>query len=159
MLTDKVKKALQERIKVEQDSAQIYFALSEWCDFNGYYGTAKLFKVYAHDENKDAREVCDYLQDNDVMPEIPALDKPNVEGLDLLQSVAKKGLEREQFVTESYKELAKVANEEGDTKTYVFALDVIENQIDEESKMLKFIDRLSVAPDYIVDKENKKLAK
>ena len=158
MLTDKIKKALQERIRVEQDSAQIYFALSEWCDFNGYYGTAKLFKTYAHDENKDAREVCDYLQDNNVMPEIPALDKPNVDGLDSLQNVAQKGLEREQLVTESYKELSKMACDEGDTKTHAFALDVIGHQIDEEGKMLKFLDRLSIAPEYVVDKENKKLA-
>lgn len=149
-MEEKVIQALQDRIVVEQESSQLYFAIAQWLDFKGWFGAAKLFNKYAEEEAKHARRVCDYLLDRDVQPIISELAKPEVD-VETLKDVVDKGLEHEIFVTEQYKELAKMCGD--DYNTYVFALEIVKEQTEEERKMINWRDRLSVVPDWKVDEE------
>lgn len=129
------------RIEQEESSSRLYKSMAVWLDFKGYSGAAKLFNKYAEEELKHAGWAYQYLLDLDVMPNIPAIEKPQTDFTGLID-IINKTYEHEQLVTNQCQELASAAFKEGDYMTLHLAQHYLDEQIEEIAKASYWVNRI-----------------
>lgn len=124
---------LNYRIEQEESSSRLYKSMAVWLDFKGYSGAAKLFNKYAEEELKHAGWAYQYLLDLDIMPNVPAIEKPQTDFAGLID-IINKTYEHEQLVTNQCQELASAAFKEGDYMTLHLAQHYLDEQVEEVQK-------------------------
>ena len=107
--------------------------MSNWCDCYGYYDAKEVFRKYADEEMKHARKLEDYIIDQNGTAKPLQLTVPQYEFMSLLD-VIKVAYEHEKSITDSYKLVLNIAQEEKDQKSYSFLQWYITEQIEEENK-------------------------
>jgi len=145
-ISKKIEDLINFRIVEEEKSARIYLAMSQWLDFNGYNGAAKLWKKYSDEEHAHSDWAYTYLQDLDILPKVPALEMPSME-FKGLPDICQKSYEHEMSVTMQCNELAKAAQAEGDYMTVEFAQRYLKEQVEEIGKTTYWLDRIEAFGD------------
>jgi ferritin len=146
VISDKIIKLLNYRIKEEELSSRIYLAISTCMSYKGYNGAAKLFKKYSDEETVHASFAYEYLLDLDIRPEISALENIDKEYKGIVDAV-QTAFEHEIVITNQCKELAKACAAEGDYMTLALAQKYLMEQVEEIQKttdLLNFIDTLTL---------------
>lgn len=137
--SDKVAKLLDEKIKFEAESSQIYKAMSVWFDMYGFTQLAKLYKKYSEEEREHMDKIYEYCLKRNYLPNTPALaGQPNA--YSGVEEILYKTYEHEIFITESYRELINSCLAESDHVTRVLAEEILTEQIEEEDKALLLCD-------------------
>jgi ferritin len=142
IISDKMITALNFRIEQEEQSSRIYKAMSTWLNFNGFVGAASLFKKYSDEELTHADWAYKYMSDLNILPQVPAQNKPTTEFKGLPQIIAL-GFQHEVTITEQCKSLAAQAMAEQDHMTYQLALKYIDEQVGELGKFQTLLDMLN----------------
>lgn len=132
-ISQKLIELMNYRIAQEEASSRLYKAMAVWLDFKGYSGASKLFNKYSNEELVHANWAYQYLLDLDVMPNIPALEKPVVEFSGLVD-IINKTYEHEQKVTAQCEALAAAAFKDGDYMTLHLAQKYLDEQVEETKK-------------------------
>ncbi len=140
----KVVKAINEQIKVEEESARLYFAMGNWCEVQGYPGSAKYLYEQADEERMHMTKLVKYLADRNEFPTTQALEEPQ-NHWDNIHDVFKGVLEHEQKVTELINNLYEVCLQEKDHLSSNFLRWYIEEQVEEEGTARAVLDRLELA--------------
>jgi ferritin len=140
-ISEKLISLMNYRIEQEEASSRLYKAMAVWLDFKGFSGAAKLFNKYAEEEMKHAGWAYQYLLDLDVMPAVPAIEKPIVEFGGLVD-IINKTYEHEQKVTEQCQALAAAAFKDGDYMTLHLAQHYLDEQIEELAKSNYWVNRI-----------------
>lgn len=140
-LNSKTVELLNQRIKEEQFSSQLYKSMSVALNFYGFAGAAKLWEKYSQEELKHMEWSYEFLLNCDYLPEVPQLDSPKQYKGDLIQVIRDSYL-HEQKITESCKNLAHVAQEVGDCLTFQLALKYMTEQVEELAKTKFWLDRI-----------------
>ena len=140
-LNPKTVALLNERIKEEQFSSQLYKSMAVALNFYGFAGAAKLWEKYSQEELKHMEWAYEFLLDCDYLPEVPQLEKPKAFKGDLIQVINDSYL-HEQKITASCKNLAHVAQEVGDCLTFTLALKYVAEQREELQKTKYWLDRI-----------------
>jgi len=133
-----LEKDLNDHIQAEVYSSQIYLAMATWCEDNGYFGGAKLFRKYSEEELTHMHKLYQFLLDRDCMPMTPIIDKPQNEYSDILD-VIETSYKHEIEVSDSYHVTGDLALKEGCHTTYAFIHWFIKEQIEEEAKFANLI--------------------
>lgn len=128
--SEKAEATIQEGIKVEQDSAQIYEAMSAVANSLGYDNVSKFFKTHAQEERKHSDWVIKFLEDKNVCPELPQIDKPKADW-DSIKDILVGAYEHEEFVTNFWNKAATQCLKVGDHDAYQFCLFVLKEQREE----------------------------
>lgn len=129
-LTTQAENIIQQGIKIEQDSAQIYEAMSAFLDNINYTNCSKWFKTHAGEERKHSDWVITFLEEKNIMPILPAIAKPTVDWKSV-KDVLKAAYEHEEFVTNFWNKAATECFRSGDHDAYQFCLFVIKEQREE----------------------------
>jgi len=132
-LTKKVIDVLNEQIKNELVSSQIYRAMSCWLDNKGWINASKYYFKSAKEELTHMDKIYEYIFDKNCKAEVPKLEKVEDEFNDI-REIVEKSLEHEIEVTEMWENIANLAKEEGDNTTYEFSQWFIKEQKEEEEK-------------------------
>ena len=140
-ISQKLIELMNYRIAQEEASSRLYKAMAVWLDFKGYSGASKLFNKYSNEELVHANWAYQYLLDLDVMPNIPALEKPVVEFSGLVD-IINKTYEHEQKVTAQCEALAAAAFKDGDYMTLHLAQHYLDEQIEELAKSNYWVNRI-----------------
>lgn len=140
-ISQKLIELMNYRIEQEEASSRLYKGMAVWLDFKGFSGAAKLFNKYADEETKHAGWAYQYLLDLDVMPIVPAIEKPLVEFAGLVD-IINKTYEHEQKVTEQCQALADAAFKAGDYMTLHLAQHYLDEQIEELAKSNYWVNRI-----------------
>lgn len=156
-LSDKIYNMLNEQIRNEHESSTLYLTMSQWLDYNGWRGGAKLWKKYSDEELSHRDKFYSYIQDRDCMPKTLATKEQPI-SFDCVKDIAEASYKHEIQVTEWIKQIALAAFEEKDLNTYEFAMKMIGEQTEEEAKTLYWVDRIEMmeakgASLYFIDKE------
>ena len=140
-LSDKIITLLNYRINQEEESSRIYKSMSIWLDDKAYFNASKLWDKYSGEELKHADWAREHLLSFNIRPETqPIKEVPNdFSGLD---DIIRKTLEHETIVTNQCKELAKAAQDEGDTLTYTLAHKYCAEQVEEVRKSFDLVNLL-----------------
>lgn len=138
--SDKIAKMLDERIKKEGESAQLYKAMSTWFDMYGFVNLAKLYEKYSEEEREHMDKVYQFCLKMNYLPKTPQLDaQENV--YESIEEILEKTYEHEMMITSAYKELAVTSLQEGDHVTRTLADEFLKEQVEEEDKALLLCDR------------------
>ena len=61
-INKKIEELINYRIVEEEKSARLYLAMSQWLDYNGFAGAAKLWKKYSDEEIEHAAMALEWLR-------------------------------------------------------------------------------------------------
>lgn len=147
MITDEnVVKLLNEQIANEQESSQIYLAMSAWFDKTPYKGFAAKYRASALEEHAHAMKFFDFLCDRDAPVTIPALPAPAA-NYDSILAAAKNALAQERKVSGQIRRIYDTARDVGDFETAEFIHFFLAEQVKEEKAAKDFMEYVEAAGD------------
>ena len=162
-LTPEIATMIQTQIVNESNNVRLYRSMSEFLKFNGWTGAAKLWKKYSDQEQGHADKLCQYLQDRNWQPLTQSLAAYPKE-FGSLESVINQSYLHEIEVTNQINTISESAFNEPDQPTFTFMQWFVNEQIEEEAKMLEWVSRIQAYKDsnsdlILLDKEMKHAAK
>ncbi|MCF6184532.1 MAG: ferritin [Bacteroidales bacterium] len=161
MLKEKVEKALNEQIELEQFSSQLYLAMASWAEKNGYNGTANFLYEHSDEEREHMLKLFHYVNDRGSHAIVPQSEKPESE-YKSVQKVFEEIYEHEKMISEKINQLVGICYEEKDFTTVNFLQWYVAEQIEEENLFGTILDKLNLlggdkAKMYMFDNEMEKL--
>ena len=142
-LSEKVAEILNDQIKNELQSSQIYRGMSCWLDNAGWNDAAKYYFKSAQEELSHMDKVYQYLFDRNVVAIVPETDEVKQE-FETLREIVEDSLQHEMDVTKEWEEISETAKEEDDNTTYEFAQWFLKEQISEENKWRDILDKMNL---------------
>lgn len=145
-LSKKVLKALNEQIKLELESAYLYFSMAVTMKEQNIHGYAAWLTHQTEEEKEHADKIIDYVLSRGETPELESLELLKLEKTTALD-FAKASLAHEQLVSDSILKLRKLAVEEDDVPTQLFLDWFVHEQVEEEDNAQAVVDLLAWAGD------------
>ena len=139
MITDKMAKLLIEQIGSELRAHQLYMGMALYFDRQSLKRWAKLFHDQSVEEAGHATKIMDFLTDNEVTFELPAL-KAATTRYESVAAAIGVALESERAVTRSFAAMSTAALAENDHTAHQFLQWFIEEQVEEERKAQSLLD-------------------
>ena len=139
MISKKLGRMLIEQVGHELRAHQTYLAISIWFDRQSYKRWAKLWHDQSVEEAGHAAKIMDFLIDNEVDFDLPALKASSTRYASAAAAV-ELALANERVVTSQFDAMAAAALEEGDHRTHQFLQWFIEEQVEEERKAQGLLD-------------------
>ncbi|HOH99340.1 MAG TPA: ferritin [Bacteroidales bacterium] len=157
MLTERIEKALNHQIGVEEHSSRIYLAMASWCEVNGFPGAAAFLYRQSDEERMHMLKIVHYVNDRGGHALLDKLENP-VATYASLPEVFHHVFEHERYVSSEINKLYGLTLEEKDYTTGQFMQWYIEEQIEEESTVKGILDKMQLAGQtgggmYHIDKE------
>jgi ferritin len=144
MLNKKVEQALNEQIRIEAESSQVYLAMASWAEINGYPGTSAFLYRHSDEERMHMLKLIKFVNDRGGKAIIPALPAPEADCKDL-QTIFTTLLEHETKVTSEINNVVHICLEEKDYTTHNFMQWYVSEQIEEETLARNVLDKLKLA--------------
>lgn len=141
LIPEKIIKLLNYRINQEELSSRLYSAMSEWLEYSGFLGAAKLWGQYASEESDHAQWAYKYLGDHDYLPEVGSIGEVKTDYKSLVE-VVYDSYKHELDIAKQCNELAEGCVEECDFHTLNLALKYTAEQTDEIGKINKWVSRI-----------------
>ncbi len=138
---------LNEQIKNELYSSQLYRSMASCLDDKGWNNAAKLFFKYADEELTHMRKFYQYIYDRNCKAIVPACEQPPLE-FPTINDILNKSLEHEILVSTQCENIARIACENNDKTTVTFMQWFENEQIEEENKFRDLIDLVNLGIPY-----------
>ncbi|MAT38182.1 MAG: ferritin [Ectothiorhodospiraceae bacterium] len=143
MLSASMLEKLNEQIRVEFESSNIYLQMSSWCAMNNYNGAADFLLRHSEEERQHMMKLFDYVNETGAMATVPALAQPKHEYESLLK-LFEETLEHEKFVTSRINALVDSALTEKDFSTFNFLQWYVAEQHEEEHLFSDIVDKIKL---------------
>ncbi|MCO6499995.1 MAG: ferritin [Vicingus serpentipes] len=141
MLKDKIEQALNDQIRIEAESSQIYLAMASWAETEGLGGAAQFLYRHSDEERMHMLKIVQYVNERGGKAIIPALSAPekNYKSLtNLFQTL----LSHEIMVSGEINNLVEICLNEKDYTTHNFMQWYVAEQIEEEALARTIMDKL-----------------
>ena len=142
MISERLSRLLIEQIGHELRAHQTYMGIALYFERQSLTRWGKLFRDQSVEEAGHATKVMDFLTDNEVSFELPAL-KAATTRYGSPADAAKAALESERRVSAQFQAMAKSALDEGDHTSHQFIQWFINEQVEEERKVQALIDLIA----------------
>jgi ferritin len=139
MVSDDLRKLLIAQIGNELAAHQLYQSISIYFDRASLKGWGKLFHAQSIEEAQHAQKIIDFLVDNEVEFDLPALKATSTKYASPL-AAAQRALQSERDVTGHFDTMAAAALRAGDHRAHNFVQWFIEEQVEEEAKLQAIVD-------------------
>jgi len=143
MLSEKVQKAINEQIKREAYSSNLYLAMASWAEVNGYKGSSDFLYIQAEEERIHMLKLFRYVNDREGHAEVSELEKPPMV-FTSIKTVFEEVLKHEKYISKSINDLVGICYDERDFTTVNFLQWYVNEQIEEEANAKAIIDRLEL---------------
>lgn len=157
MLTKNIETALNNQIKIEAESSQIYLAMACWAEVKGLEGVAGFMYKQSDEEREHMLKLVKFVNERGGHAQISALKAPNVT-FKSFKEMFEKLLEHEIYVSKSINDLVHVTLEEKDYSTHNFLQWYVSEQIEEEAMARTILDKINMIGDdkgglYLFDRD------
>ena len=139
MISGDLRKLLIAQIGSELGAHQLYMAISVYFDRASLRGWGKLFKHQSIEEAQHAQKIMDFLTDNEIEFDLPALKATSTRFSSPL-AAAQRALQSERDVAIQFDRMAAIAIKAGDHRGHQFLQWFIEEQVEEEAKVQSIVD-------------------
>ncbi len=157
MLSKTIEDALNNQIKIEAESSQIYLAMACWAEVKGLEGVANFMYTQSDEEREHMLKLVKFVNERGGHAKVSALKAPDVtfgsfkEMFELL-------LKHEMFVSQSINELVHITLQEKDYATHNFLQWYVSEQIEEEAVARTILDKINLIGDdkgglYLFDRD------
>jgi len=158
MLSQKMKDALNEQVRIEAQSSQVYLAMASWAEIQpGIDNVTAFFYRHSDEERMHMLKLIHFINERGGFASIPALEEP-MTTYPSINHAFKSLLEHEEFVSKSINDLVDLSLQEKDYTTHNFLQWYVAEQIEEEALARTLLDKLELIGDeksglYLFDKD------
>mgnify|MGYP003676542454 CR=1 FL=1 len=162
MLTQDMQDRLNQQIKLEFESSNLYLQMSAWCDHHNYDNCATFLSAHALEEREHMEKLYNYVLETGAYPLLSAIDAPKTE-FHTLKQVFEETLAHEKLITGEINELVDYALSSKDFATFSFLQWFVQEQHEEEKLFSTIIGKFDLIGEdekslYYIDKEISKLS-
>lgn len=143
MISKRLEKAINDQIKIEEESSRIYLAMASWCEVKGLPGAARFLYQHSDEEREHQLKFVHFLNDRGGHAMLQAIDQPSADW-NSIEELFDQVLKHEQFVTKKINEMVDICLEEKDHTTNNFLQWFVEEQIEEESLVQSVVDKIKL---------------
>jgi len=159
MLKEKVEKAINEQIKREAYSSNLYLSMASWADTHGFPGSAEFLYVQAEEERIHMLKLFKYVNDREGQAVVSELQQPPKD-FNSIKDVFQEVLTHEKYISESINDLVGICYDERDFTTSNFLQWYVNEQIEEETTAKTILDRIHLLGEdhsklYVFDRDIK----
>ena len=157
MLSKNIEKALNNQIKIEAESSQIYLAMACWAEVKGLEGVAGFMYGQSQEERDHMLKLIKFVNERGGHAQISKLAEPNVT-FKSFKEMFEELYKHEIFVSESINELVHISLQEKDYATHNFLQWYVAEQIEEEAMARTILDKINLIGDdkgglYLFDRD------
>ncbi|MFI0429824.1 ferritin [Mariniflexile sp. HMF6888] len=157
MLSKNIEKALNNQIRIEAESSQIYLAMACWAEVKGLEGVAGFMYKQSQEERDHMLKLVKYVNERGGHAQVSALAAPNVT-FNSFKEMFEELYKHEVFVSESINELVHISLQEKDYSTHNFLQWYVAEQIEEEAMARTILDKINLIGDdkgglYLFDRD------
>ena len=157
MLSKKIEKALNDQIRIEAESSQIYLAMACWAEVKGLEGVAGFMYKQSDEERTHMLKLVKFVNERGGHGQVSALNAPNVT-FKSFKEMFEKLFEHEVFVSKSINDLVHITLQEKDYSTHNFLQWYVSEQIEEEAMARTILDKINMIGDdkgglYLFDRD------
>ncbi|TYP99380.1 ferritin [Tenacibaculum adriaticum] len=161
MVSKKIESALNNQIKIEAQSSQVYLSMASWAEVQGFEGVAQFMYAHSDEERMHMLKLVKFVNERGGHATVPALEAPSAKFgsfKDMFQNL----FDHEVMVSESINELVHITLEERDYATHNFLQWYVAEQIEEEALARNILDKINLIGDdkgglYLFDNDVKQL--
>lgn len=143
MLSKKLEKALNEQIRIEAESSQVYLSMACWAEIKGLEGVAGFMYGHSDEERMHMLKLVKYVNERGGHAIVSDLKAPETE-FGTLTKMLQKLYDHEVFVSQSINELVHVTLEEKDYATHNFLQWYVAEQLEEEALARTVLDKINL---------------
>ena len=153
-----MQEALNEQIRIEAESSQVYLAMASWAEIQpGINNITSFFYRHSDEERMHMLKLIHFINERGGYAIIPALKEPQ-RTFPSLKHAFESLLEHEIMVSESINKLVDIALQEKDYATHNFLQWYVAEQIEEEALARTLNDKLEMIGDdksglYLFDRD------
>ena len=158
MLSEKMHAALNEQIRIEAESSQVYLAMASWAEIQpGIDNITAFFYRHSDEERMHMLKLIKFVNERGGFAVVPALPQPSLT-FPSINHAFKALLEHEEFVSQSINKCVDIALEERDYASHNFLQWYVAEQIEEEALARTLNDKLELIGDdkggmYLFDRD------
>ena len=157
MLSKNIEVALNNQIRIEAESSQIYLSMACWAEVNGLEGIAQFMYAQSDEERAHMLKLIKYVNERGGHAQITDLKAPKT-SYDAFQGMFDELYKHEIFVSNSINELVHITFAEKDYATHNFLQWYVAEQIEEEATAKSILDKINLIGDdkgglYLFDRD------
>jgi len=161
MLSKSIEKALNDQVRIEAESSQIYLAMACWAEVKGLEGITGFMYAQSNEERDHMLKLVKFINERGGHAQISQLNAPNVT-FKSFQEMFEKLFEHEVFVSETINNLVDISLQEKDYATHNFLQWYVAEQIEEEAIARTILDKIKLIGDdkgglYLFDRDIQQL--
>jgi len=146
MISEKMNIALNQQIKIEGESSQIYLGMASWAETEGLNGIADFLFDHADEERLHMLKLIRYVNERGGHAIVPTLDGPE-NSYNNVRELFEGFLAHEESVTKKIHGLVDLSMNEHDYSTHNFLQWYVAEQIEEEALARTILDKLRLIGD------------
>lgn len=143
MLSKQVEKALNNQIRIEAESSQVYLSMASWAEVKGLEGIAGFMYGHSDEERMHMLKLVKFVNERGGHAQVTDLKKPKTE-FGSYQKMFEELYEHEIFVSKSINDLVHITLQEKDYATHNFLQWYVAEQIEEEALARTILDKIKL---------------
>jgi ferritin len=143
MLSKTIETALNNQIRIEAESSQVYLAMAVWAEVKGLEGISNFMYDQSDEERAHMLKLIKFVNERGGHAHVSELKAPNVT-FNSFKEMFEKLLEHEIFVSNSINELVHISLQEKDYSTHNFLQWYVAEQIEEEATARTILDKINM---------------
>lgn len=158
MLSKKMQDTLNEQVKIEAQSSQVYLAMASWAEIQpGINNITSFFYRHSDEERMHMLKLIHFINDRGGFAMVPNLEQPQLT-FPSIKHAFQELLQHEIYVSEGINKLVDIALQEKDYATHNFLQWYVAEQIEEEALARTLNDKLELIGDeksgmYLFDRD------
>ena len=145
-LTGKLEEAINEQVTLELEASLVYRQLGIEMDMQDLPGMASWFRAQADEEVVHANKFIDHMTDRGAHPRIQQIPAVSAKAETVLEAF-RASLAHEEKVSESIRNLYRLAQQEGDIDALPLLNWFIDEQLEEEAMVSELIGKITLIDD------------
>ncbi len=146
MLSKSLEKILNNQVKLEGDSSQIYLAMASWAENQGFEGIATFMYSQSDEERMHMLKLVKYINQRGGEANIPQIEEPELDHTSF-KTLFTQLFEHEVMISKSINELVHITLQEKDYATHNFLQWYVAEQIEEEATARTILDKINLIGD------------
>ena len=162
MLQKSIEQALNNQIRIEAESSQIYLSMACWAEVQGLEGVAQFMYKQSDEERQHMLKLVKYVNERGSHAKITELKAPKTT-FGTFKEMFEELYQHELFVSNSINELVHITLGEKDYSTHNFLQWYVAEQIEEEAQAKTILDKINLIGEdrgglYLFDRDIQQIA-
>jgi ferritin len=161
MLSKNIESALNNQVRIEAESSQIYLSMASWAETHGLEGISKFMYAQSDEERMHMLKMVKFINERGGHAQVTQLKAPKTT-YSTFQEMFEESYKHEIFVSESINELVHISLSEKDYASHNFLQWYVAEQIEEEAQAKTILDKINLIGDdkgglYLFDRDIQQL--